>query len=159
MDSQIFIKTIQLMIVPAVMISAVGLLLLSTSNKNSSINSRLRTLNQERRLFIKKFQEGKELEFLETFRLQSIQKQIAFLLFRLKIVRNAIISYVAGLFLFILTSLLIGLASFIQSSALHHLMVITFIIGMISIAIGLIFALFENLHGYKVLVLEIKAEE
>lgn len=159
MDSQVFIKTIQLMIVPVVMISAVGLLLLSISNKNSSINSRLRTLNQERRLFMKKIQEGKELEFLETFRLQSIQKQIEFLLFRLKIVRNTIIFYVVGLFLFILTSLLIGLASFIQINILHYIMVGTFIVGMISIAIGLIFTLFENLHGYKVLVVEIKAEE
>jgi len=49
MGTDIYFKTIQLMLAPAVMISACGLLLLGISNKYSSITNRLRILNEERR--------------------------------------------------------------------------------------------------------------
>jgi len=44
-----FLKAIQLMLAPAVMISACGLLLLGINNKHSSITNRIRLLNEERR--------------------------------------------------------------------------------------------------------------
>ena len=48
-DSLTVIQAIQLMLAPAVMINGCGLLLLSISNKFSSVVNRVRLLNEERR--------------------------------------------------------------------------------------------------------------
>jgi hypothetical protein len=158
MGADIYFKTIQLMLAPAVMISACGLLLLGISNKYSSITNRLRILNEERRRHHNKMNLGNELDYLETTRLQSISRQLQQLLFRLKLVRNVILFYVLGLFLFIFTSLLIGIDIFLNTKITDYIALSTFILGLISVGIGLIYSLTETLKGYKILELEIKAE-
>jgi hypothetical protein len=146
------------MLAPAVMISACGLLLLGISNKYSSITNRLRILNEERRRHHNKMNSDKELDYFETTRLQSISRQLQQLLFRLKLVRNVIVFYVMGLFLFIFTSLLIGIDIFLSTKVTDYFALSTFILGLISVGIGLIYSLTETLKGYKILELEIKAE-
>ncbi|MCX6159440.1 MAG: DUF2721 domain-containing protein [Ignavibacteriae bacterium] len=158
MGADIYFKTIQLMLAPAVMISACGLLLLGISNKYSSITNRLRILNEERRRHHNKMNSDKELDYFETTRLQSISSQLQQLLFRLKLVRNVILFYVLGLFLFIFTSLLIGIDIFLNTKITDYIALSTFILGLISVGIGLIYSLTETLKGYKILELEIKAE-
>lgn len=158
MGADIYFKTIQLMLAPAVMISACGLLLLGISNKYSSITNRLRILNEERRRHHNKMNSDKELDYFETTRLQSISRQLQQLLFRLKLVRNVIVFYVMGLFLFIFTSLLIGIDIFLSTKVTDYFALSTFILGLISVGIGLIYSLTETLKGYKILELEIKAE-
>jgi hypothetical protein len=158
MGTDIYFKTIQLMLAPAVMISACGLLLLGISNKYSSITNRLRILNEERRRHHNKMNSDKELDYFETTRLQSISRQLQQLLFRLKLVRNVILFYVMGLFLFIFTSLLIGIDIFLNTKITDYIALSTFILGLISVGIGLIYSLTETLKGYKILELEIKAE-
>ncbi|MFZ4591457.1 MAG: DUF2721 domain-containing protein [Ignavibacteria bacterium] len=158
MGADIYFKTIQLMLAPAVMISACGLLLLGISNKYSSITNRLRILNEERRRHHNKMNSDKELDYFETTRLQSISRQLQQLLFRLKLVRNVILFYVIGLFLFIFTSLLIGIDIFLNTKITDYIALSTFILGLISVGIGLIYSLTETLKGYKILELEIKAE-
>ncbi|TRZ66118.1 DUF2721 domain-containing protein [bacterium] len=147
------------MLAPAVMISACGLLLLSISNRSSSVNTRLRMLNEERRRYHAKIRDGKELDYLGTSRLQSILKQINDSLQRLKLVRNVILSYVIGIFLFILTSLIIGAEVIIGSMLLKYIMTITFALGMVCVGIGLVFVLLDTVRGYKIMVIEVKAEE
>jgi Protein of unknown function (DUF2721) len=158
MGADIYFKTIQLMLAPAVMISACGLLLLGISNKYSSITNRLRILNEERRRYHNKMNSGVELDYLETTRLQSISRQLDDLLFRLKLVRNVILFYVFGIFLFIFTSLLIGVDIFLNTKITDYFALSTFILGLISVGVGLIFSLTETMKGYKILELEIKAE-
>jgi hypothetical protein len=158
MGADIYFKTIQLMLAPAVMISACGLLLLGISNKYSSITNRLRILNEERRRHHNKMNSDKELDYFETTRLQSISRQLQQLLFRLKLVRNVILFYVLGLFLFIFTSLFIGIDIFLNTKITDYIALSTFILGLISVGIGLIYSLTETLKGYKILELEIKAE-
>lgn len=154
-----FLKAIQLMLAPAVMISACGLLLLGINNKHSSITNRIRLLNEERRRFLFKMKDGKDLELVETIRLQSIAKQLGDMLYRLKLVRNVIVYFVIGIFLFILTSLIIGLEMFLKINEMEYMKVICFILGMISVAIAMIYSLTETLKGYKIVFLEVKADE
>jgi len=154
-----FLKAIQLMLAPAVMISACGLLLLGISNKHSSITNRIRLLNEERRRFLFKMKDGKDLELIETIRYQSIGKQLDDMLYRLKLVRNVIVFFVCGIFLFILTSLIIGLEMFLNINEMEYLKIICFILGMLSVAIGMIYSLTETIKGYKIVVLEVKADE
>lgn len=146
------------MLAPAVMISACGLLLLGISNKFSSINNRLRLLNDERRRYHNKLNQEMVLDYFETTRLQSISKQLNELLCRSKLVRNVIISYVTGLFLFIITSLLIGVDIFLNTKVTDYFALSSFILGLLSIGVGLVFSLTETLKGYKILEVEVKAE-
>lgn len=158
MGTDIYFKTIQLMLAPAVMISACGLLLLGISNKYSSITNRLRILNEERRRHHNKMNTGVEMDYVDMTRLQSISKQLGDLLFRLKLVRNVILFYVFGIFLFIFTSLLIGIDIFLTTKITDYFALATFIMGLISVGIGLIYSLRETQKGYNILELEIKAE-
>lgn len=158
MGTDFYFKTIQLMLAPAVMISACGLLLLGISNKYSSINNRLRLLNEERRRHHNKLDQVKNLDYFETTRLQSISKQLNELLERSKLVRNVIVCYVIGLFLFIFTSLLIGVDIFLNTKITDFFALTTFILGLLSIGIGLVYSLTETMKGYKILEVEVKAE-
>jgi hypothetical protein len=159
MGTDIYFKTIQLMLAPAVMISACGLLLLGISNKYSAITNRMRLMSEERRRHFYKIKEGKELDYLETTRLHSVIKQLGELLVSARRVRNVISSYVIGLFLFILTSLIIGLDIFINIKVTETIALFTFIAGMLSVGNGLVFLLLETLKGFKIIVVEAKLEE
>ncbi len=158
MGADIYFKTIQLMLAPAVMISACGLLLLGINNKYSSITNRLRILNEEKRRHHNKLNSDTELDYFETTRLQSISRQLDDLLCRLKLVRNVILFYVFGIFLFIFTSLLIGIDIFLSTKITDYFALTTFILGLISVGIGLVYSLTETLKGYKIIEVEIKAE-
>ena len=159
MQTEVYYKAIQLMLAPAVMISACGLLLLGISNKYSAINSRIRQLTEERRRHHNRFKDGVELDYLETTRLQSIAKQLGDILVRARLVRNAVSFYVTGLFFFIITSLVIGLDIVINSRVTDYVAVSVFIAGMLFVGIGLLFSLKETLMGYKIIEIEVKAEE
>lgn len=159
MGTDIYFKTIQLMLAPAVMISACGLLLLGISNKYSAITNRMRLMSEERRRHFYKIKEGKELDYLETTRLHSVIKQLGELLVSARRVRNVISSYVIGLFLFILTSLIIGLDIFINIKVTETIALFTFIAGMLSVGNGLVFLLLETLKGFKIIEVEAKLEE
>jgi hypothetical protein len=158
LDTQTLIKIIQLMLAPGVMINACGLLLLGINNKYSSMINRIRLLNEEKRRFLINIEHNKELDYMETARLQSVLKQIEVLQYRLKLVRNSILSISIGLFLYILTSLLIGVEAFVGTSLTKYIFISTFALGMISVAIGLIFFLSDTMKGYNVVQVEVKAE-
>ncbi len=159
LSSEIIVKMIQFMLAPAVMISACGLLLLGVNNRYSSIANRIRLLNDERRRLVLKFKDGKELDYIESNRLASIKKQLDQLFCRLGYVKNCIVFYSTGIFLFIITSFLIGLDFIFDFRSGIVLMMISFIAGMIAVGIGILFALKEITRGHKIIELEIKAEE
>jgi hypothetical protein len=54
--------------------------------------------------------------------------------------------------------LLIGIDIFLSTKLTDYFALATFILGIVSVGIGLIFSLTETLKGYKILELEIKAE-
>ncbi|MEM3373444.1 MAG: DUF2721 domain-containing protein [Candidatus Anstonellales archaeon] len=158
-ESEFIVKMIQFMLAPAVMISACGLLLLGINNRYSSIANRIRLLNDERRRLILKIKDGKELDFIESNRLASIKKQLDQLFCRLGFVKNCVVFYSTGIFLFVLTSFLIGLDLIFNIQSGTVLMMITFIAGMTSVGLGILFALREIIKGHKIIEIEIKAEE
>lgn len=146
------------MLAPGVMINACGLLLLGINNKYSSMINRIRLLSEEKRRFMVNIERNKELDYMETLRLQSIVKQIEVLQYRLKLVRNCILSISIALFLYILTSLLIGVEAFAGTYLTKYIFISTFALGMIAVGIGMIFFLTDTLKGYNVVQVEVKAE-
>jgi hypothetical protein len=153
------VEIIQLMLAPGIMISACGLLLLGMNNKYSLVVNRIRLLNEERRKAIHKTTEDKHFNYQETQRLESISMQISSLVFRVKLVRNAVLCYTTAVALFVLTSLSIGFGYLLDITRLNSLITILFLLGMISVLFGVIFAAYETYKGYEIVNFEVKIDE
>lgn len=157
MASISIIEVIQLMLAPGLMISACGLLLLGMNNKYSLIVNRIRLLNDEKRRVVSKIS-GKEFNYEETVRIESISMQINKLIFRALLVRNAVLSYTIAVALFVITSLLIGFKFIFELEKLGSLITTLFLIGMISVLAGVLFAAYETIKGYEIIQVEVKLD-
>ena len=152
------VEIIQLMLAPGIMISACGLLLLGMNNKYSLVVNRIRLLNEERRKAVHKTI-ANEFNYQENQRLESISMQISSLVFRVKLVRNAVLCYTTAVALFVLTSLSIGFGYLLDITKLNSLITILFLLGMISVLCGVIFAAYETFKGYEIVNFEVRIDE
>lgn len=148
------VNMIQAMLAPAIMISACGLLLLGMNNKYSIVVSRIRLLNEERRRLTCEPKRD-NLSVDEQLRLQNIIKQIHLLKHRIFIVRNAVLSYSIAVALFIIASLLIGFNMAGSWKYFSTAALLTFLLGMLSVLTGIIFAAREVYEGYKIVAIEV----
>jgi hypothetical protein len=151
------VEVIQLMLAPGIMISACGLLLLGMNNKYSLVVNRIRLLNEERRRFITKVSE-RDFNYEETVRLESISRQISALVYRVSLVRGAVFSYTTAVASFVLTSLFIGAQFILGWGKLDYAITILFLIGMMSVLTGVIFAAYETIKGYNIIQMEVKID-
>jgi hypothetical protein len=140
------------------MISACGLLILSMNNKYSLVVNRIRLLNEERRKSLLKAA-GKEFNYEENLRIESISRQLKELATRVRLVRNAVLCYTIAVALFVVTSLLIGVQSLLVPDKLTWLITLLFLLGMISVLAGVIYAAYESVKGYEIIQLEVKIDE
>jgi len=152
------VSIIQLMLAPAIMISACGLLLLGMNNRYSLVVNRIRLLNEEKRRLLLKVGE-RPATTDDNIRLESIAKQISFMVYRVKLVRNSVLSYATAVGLFVLTSLLLGISSVLPIFKLNYFIIITFLLGMLSVLLGVIFAGFETKKGYDIIKFEVSTHE
>ena len=157
-DISSIVQIIQLMLAPGLMISACGLLLLGMNNKYSLIVNRIRLLNEERRKALHKL-DDKEFSFQENIRFESITKQLERLTYRVGLVRNAVLSYTIAVALFVLTSLLIGVGYLFDITRMNSFITVLFLLGMVSVLIGVLFAAYETYKGYEIVKYEVESEE
>jgi hypothetical protein len=151
--TQTIVNIIQTMLAPAIMISACGLLLLALNNKYSSVNNRIRCLNEENRK-INKLINLNQTDDIDYERTENIKKQIELLLIRVKYVRNSVLFYSIAVGFFVIDSLLIGLPFFIKSMNTEIFSLTCFIIGMILVLTGVIFSASETWIGFKIIKIE-----
>jgi hypothetical protein len=152
------VQIIQLMLAPAVMINACGLLLLGINNKFSNVVNRIRLLNDEKRKLMTKVG-NKTPETEESVRLESISKQITSLVIRGNLVKNSVLSFIVAIALFVFTSLLIGVLSLLTIAQMNFLIIVSFLLGMIAVFTGTIFMGLEAKQGYEIILFEVKAHE
>jgi Protein of unknown function (DUF2721) len=152
------VEVIQLMLSPGIMISACGLLLLGMNNKYSLIVNRIRILNEEKRRFINRAAD-KEFSYEENIRLESISRQLSALTYRVNLVKNAVFFYTTAVALFVITSLFIGIQYLGNFQGLNYLITTLFLLGMIAVLAGVIFAAYETIKGYHIINLEVKSDE
>ncbi len=157
-DISSIVQIIQLMLAPGLMISACGLLLLGMNNKYSLVVNRVRLLNEERRRNLNKMQD-KDLNPQENIRFESLTKQLEKLVFRVKLVRNAVLFYTIAVALFVITSLLIGFGYLLDLTRLNSFITTLFLLGMVSVFCGVIFAAYETYKGYEIVKFEVESEE
>jgi len=153
------IQAIQAILAPALGISAVGLLLLGLSNRYSSIINRIRLLNIEKRTFSKLLGEKGDLAYPDNVRFMSILKQTEELLVRSRLARNAILSMQVAVGLFVLTSATIALNLFTSAEIIRAIPLFIFILGMVSVLVGIIFSAIEVYRSYNIVLLEVKGDE
>ena len=152
------VSLIQSMLAPGVMINACGLLLLGMNNKYSSVVNRIRLLNEDKRKFYD-LAGSNEMEFIEEIHLKSISIQLEKLMIRLKLVRNAVVSYSVAIGIYVINSFLIGVNYFFDSLFLNRASVIFFTVGMLLVFIGVCFAASESIKGFQIIDFEIKSHE
>jgi hypothetical protein len=150
------IQIIQLILAPAVMINACGLLLLATSSKYSSVLNRIRLLNDEKR---KLFKKAGEKNFEETQRLESLARQLGHLMQRAELVRNSVMCYTGAIALFIITSLLIGFSFLIRGFQSDDATTITFLVGMVMVFVGVLFSFLDAKKGYEIVRYDVLVDE
>lgn len=157
MDQITIVNVIQAMLAPGIMISACGLLILGMNNKYSIVVNRIRLLNEERRKLFGKAGD-KEFNYNENVRLGSINIQLDQLAFRLKLVRNAVVCYTTAVALFVLTSLAIGIA-FFTGGNYDTAIAVLFLLGMLAVLTGILYAAYESIKGYSIISLEVSIDE
>ena len=145
------VQLIQGMLAPGLMISACGLLLLGMNNKYSLVVNRIRLLTEEKR---KIFHQA-NIDETDSNRLSNIELQISHLIGRISLVRNAVFSYSLGVALFIVSSVLIGVAINTPTVTFDWLIVAFFYAGMFAVFVGIIFAAIEVWKGYRIVKIEI----
>jgi hypothetical protein len=151
------IQAIQAILAPAVMITAVALLLLTSNARHSSLVNRIRLLNDEERGLRRK---GDKLDDLDAARLRSIENQINQLLPRLLYIRNGMLCHLLAAIFFVLTSFWIGLGYFSVSSAVTQAIInVTFVVGMLLVLIGVAFLAVEIYVSYRVILIETREHE
>ena len=153
------IEAIQAILAPAIGISAVGLLLLSLSNRYSVIINRIRLLNDEKRKFSRLIGEKGDLVYPDNIRFMSIAKQTEELLIRSRYVRNAILSLQSAIGLFVISSVTIALNMFTSNGFLKAVPLMVFIIGMCCVLVAVTFYGMEVYRSYKIILLEVRGED
>ena len=150
------IQIIQLILAPAVMINACGLLLLATSSKYSSVMGTIRILNEEKRRLFKK---AGEKNFEDLRRLESLSRQIDRLIVRAKLVRDSVMCYTGAIALFILTSLLIGMGFLIHGFESESAIIVAFLSGVIAVLAGILYTFLDAKKAYEIVHFDVLAEE
>jgi hypothetical protein len=152
-------ESIQSILAPAIMISSCGLLLLGLNNRYSSVINRIRLLNNERRKLLEKYLSEKHLDFNENIRFKSVQKQLDQLLKRCLLVRNAIISIITAICLFVLTSLFLAIVYFSGLQIFQIISISIFLLGMFAVFYGVFSTGIEVVLAHKIVLIEVKSEE
>jgi hypothetical protein len=152
------VDIIKLMLAPGLMISACGTLLLGTNGKYALVAGRIRALNEERRKYRIKKKET-DLSAAEIIRIENITIQLDKLVYRIKLVRNSVVSYTLAIALFIISSLLIGLNYKYESPEINTLTLFIFLAGVIITFLGMMASTFEVLKAYSVVKNELNSDQ
>jgi hypothetical protein len=152
------IQVIQLILAPGIMINACGLLLLSISNKFTSVLNRIRALTEEKR---KLMLNASQREFypIENQRIESISRQVSGLLNRARLIRNAVFCYLFAVGLFVATSLFIGMDYFAAILQFRYFILGAFLSGMLVVFVGVIFGVLDTMKGYNIVKYEVQVDE
>lgn len=156
MDSGISI--IQLILAPAVMINATGLLLLTVSNKYTALLNRIRSLNEEKRRLAKRAAEP-EFSMLENQRLESVIRQVHALTDRMILARNANVCYFTAIGIFIGTSLFLGLDLILPFINLQPVLLAIFLLGMAVDLAGVAFSALDSIRAANIVRFEVESDE
>jgi ABC-type siderophore export system fused ATPase/permease subunit len=152
------IQLIQSILAPALMISGCGLILLALLNRYSIMQNRIRLLNNERRKLHRAAEEISNGMELPVGRVKSLDIQIDNLFQRVKMIHNALMFVITGILFFVLSSLAIAAVIFAPSILLAIVPLIIFLLGMISLLIGVLIAGVEIRRSFANVWVEVNSD-
>ena len=100
-----------------------------------------------------------DLPYTDNVRYMSVRKQAEDLVQRCALARNSILSLQASVGMFVLASLAIGLNLFVDADTLESAALVIFMAGMVGVLVGIVFAAIEVYRSFKIVLIEVKAEE
>lgn len=118
-------RTIQLILAPAVIISACAITVGGLVSRAGAINDRLRTMNRERLELL----EEAVSRFLARERIEEIDRQLPDLLRRLRLAHHAVMATYSAILMLIVDMLLIAIAALTNSVAAGWLALVVFLSG------------------------------
>lgn len=157
-DSLSITQVIQLILAPAVMINATGLLLLTVSNRYALVLNRIRLLNEEKRRLTRKAGEP-GFTTHENQRMESVVRQIGSLQDRARMMRNANACYFTAIGIFVSVSLLLGIDLILTYLDLQPLLLAFFLVGMFVDLLGVVFSALDSVRAFRVVRFEIASDE
>lgn len=146
------------MLTPAVAISAVGLLLLTVSNRYSATISRVRLLNEERRRLRAAQHPQPTGGAANQGRLVSVSQQTQALLARMRLLRNALFCLYLAIGLFVLTSVGIGAQVVAGWEVLRVAATAAFLGGMLAVLLAVSWATLDLRRSFRVVELDVQTD-
>lgn len=143
-------RAINVILAPAIMISAGALMILALQGKYSHLIDRLRSLNDERR----RLRQGGQTPSPQRF--TNVVEQIEMILVRARLVRNSIVSLYLAIAMFVLSSIIIGIRFTLNVPAQVSWALGVFMLGMLLVLAGTIYALRDIGRAYKIAMIEVR---
>lgn len=139
MDTSAAIAVLTAMITPAVLISACGSMILSTSSRLGRVVDRVRSLSDR----LEEVAERKERGEATTERQASIFRQLDKLTSRARLLQRCMVTFYLSLGMFVATSVAIGIVGFASNPRYNYIPVVLGIAGACFLFYGSILLIFE----------------
>jgi hypothetical protein len=146
-------RTIQLILAPAVMITACSITMGGLFSHYEAVSARLRMMARERLDLLRKVPEGDELA---PERLAEIDHQVPDLLRRHDLVRNALVAIESSVALFVACMLTIAAATVSGATVIASVVLALFLLGTLLLLIGVLISAVEIGVSHRALAFEVR---
>jgi polyferredoxin len=150
MNVETIAHTIMFILAPAVMINASAVFFNGLLSDNAVLNDRMRKLAFEKLELLRAVQDGLSLE-----RLQEIDTELPTMLYRHKMLRNAILLISVAIALYVVTMLLIALAAF-GALWVERIALILFLFSTALMLVGILYKVSEVRGSHEAVAFEVE---
>ncbi len=160
MTTEMIVRTISLILAPVVMITSCVLLLNGLLTRYEVISARMRAMHRERLELLQamgyKMSDGEPTLGFSMQRVQEIETQLPPLLYRHKLIRNAILAVNVAILIFISSMLIIALAVITDAPPTAGAALLAFLIGTGAILVGIVITTLELYRSQREVAYEIR---
>jgi len=154
------IRTISLILAPAVMISSCAIFLNGIITRYESVSARMRAMHHERLELLQGWEHttsnGVSTDGFRTHRIHEIEVQLPRLLHRHRLLRNAVLTENAAIACFVTSMVIIALAALTNSSPIATAALLIFLIGTGALLVGVIITTLELSRSQREVAYEIQ---
>jgi hypothetical protein len=154
------IRTISLILAPAVMISSCAIFLNGIITRYESVGARMRAMHHERLELLQGWEHttssGVSTDGFRTHRIHEIEVQLPRLLHRHRLLRNAVLTENAAIACFVTSMVIIALAALTNSSPIATAALLIFLIGTGALLVGVIITTLELSRSQREVAYEIQ---
>jgi Protein of unknown function (DUF2721) len=136
MNLEMIARTMQFILAPAVMINACAVIITGLLGHYAVINARLRDMNRERLSQLRLTDQDAATDALRLERLGEIDAQLPELLYRHRLIRDAVLFVYGGVFLFVVSMLVIAVAGASNTTWVSVAALIVFLAGTALVLVG-----------------------